>query len=85
VKCFSELWHSQKFSDLVGAKVVEPLERKALLLDLLDDVDGNLLELTQRAHRLPHPAVAHLRQGQRLVRQLRPPVEQHDLENGPKF
>ena len=85
MKGLSELRHPEEFSNLVGPEVVEALEREAFLLDFFDDVDGNLLELSQRAHRLPHPAVAHLGQRQRLVRQLSPAVEQHDLEDGPKI
>ena len=80
---FAQFGDPDKLSDFVGAEVVEPLEGEALLLDLLHDVHGDLLKLSQRAHGLPHPAVDHLAQRQRLVRQLGPAVDQDDLVDGP--
>ena len=52
--------------------LVEPGEGEVLLLDLLDDLGGDLLEL-------PHAPVDHLAQRQRLVGQLRPVERQLDL------
>ena len=40
-----QLGHADQLADLVGAEVVEAREGKVLLLDLLDDLGGDLLEL----------------------------------------
>ena len=76
------LGHADQLSDLVRIKIVEPLPRKVLLFDLLDDVFRNFLELPQRAHRLPHSSVDHLAECQRLVGQLRPAAIENDLVYG---
>ena len=47
------LWDADQLSDLVLVEVVESLPRDVLLLELSQDVLRDLLELTQRRHRLP--------------------------------
>jgi hypothetical protein len=81
VQCFSKFRHSQKFSDLVRSQIVETLKRKTFLFDLLDNVKRNFLKLSQRTHRLPHPAITHLGQGEGFVGQLSPTIEKDNLEN----
>lgn len=42
-----------KLTDLVVVEVIQTLEGEVLLLDLLDHLLRQLLELSQRRHRLP--------------------------------
>jgi len=66
----------------VRLHVVEALPRNAALLDLAHHVLGDLLELAQRAHALPHALVDHLGQVERLVGELCPAAVQRDLVHG---
>mmetsp|Transcript_1320 Transcript_1320/g.3148 ORF Transcript_1320/g.3148 Transcript_1320/m.3148 type:complete len:321 (-) Transcript_1320:715-1677(-) len=79
----AHLREADQLPDLLGRHVEEALPAQhVLLLELLDDLDGDLGKLPQGDHAAPHPPVHHLAQAEGAEREARPPSAEHNLEQG---
>jgi hypothetical protein len=74
--------HPDQLPDLGRVQVEVPVPRELLRLRLPDHLRLHALELPERRHRAPHPALDHLAHVERRARGLRPPALQADLEDG---
>mmetsp|Transcript_16685 Transcript_16685/g.49879 ORF Transcript_16685/g.49879 Transcript_16685/m.49879 type:complete len:382 (-) Transcript_16685:3635-4780(-) len=79
----AQLGRLDHLANLLAAQIVPPLPCQILSLHLLQDGDGNALELAERRLAAPQAVGGHLAQGQGLLRQARPPAAQADLEEAP--
>lgn len=70
---------ANQLAQFPGAQFAQPLPREGLLLELAHNLVGQLAELAQGRHALPHAAVHHLAEGEGLVHQLRPTPERQAI------